>query len=262
MLRAGIFLDIENLVRCGGWGIRFRTVKKLAEAQGAAVVRANVYMAIDRRREEADEDYRKKKAEYRDAVRREGFHLVLKEVRRYRDESDHEQARADVDLDLAVDALVQSDGLDYVMIGSGDGNLLRLVTALQDRGKRVDLLSFSNTSNKLRRAVDTHFNGYLFPGILPETKDEPARMRGVMHHVIEDKGFGFLTVQTGLGVEERRDDVFLHINDFFDADGYTLHNEEFAALKTRQSVIEFDLVEQDGAKFKAANATEFREQEW
>ena len=129
-------------------------------------------------------------------------------------------------------------------------------------GKRVDLLAFSHASNALRRQVDHHYNGYLIPGILPEPKDEVQRLRGVMHHVIEEKGFGFLTVQTGLGHDERRDDVFLHINDYRDPDGYTVNNEDFANLKTRQAVIEFELVEQEAGKFKAVNATEFEEPEW
>ena len=51
MLKAGIFLDMENLNRCGGHGIQFRQIKALVEAQQAVVVRANAYMAMDRERE-------------------------------------------------------------------------------------------------------------------------------------------------------------------------------------------------------------------
>ena len=262
MLRAGIFLDLENLVRCGGWGVRFRRIRELVEAQGAVVVRANAYMAIDRQREQEDEEYSRKKADYRDAVRREGFHLRLKEIQHYRDEAGEEYTRADVDLELAVEAMQQSESLDLVMVGSGDGNLVRLVEALQDRGKRVDLLSFSRASSRLRRAVDHHFSGYLFPGILPTSKEETERMRGVMHHVIEDKGFGFLTVQTGLAPGERRDDVFLHINDYVDAEGYPVTNEEFAMLRVHQTVIEFELKEQEQGRFKAEKASGFQEPEW
>lgn len=261
-MRAGIFLDVENLVRCGGWGIRFRAVRQLVEAQGATVVRANAYMAVDRERENEDPEYRVKKAEYRDAVRREGFHLGLKEVHRHYDEEGRCQTRADVDLDLAVDAMLQAENLDYVLIGSGDGNFVRLVQALQSKGRRVDLLSFSNTSRRLRSEVDNHFSGFLYPGILPETREEIDRVRGVMHHVIEDKGFGFLTVQTGMGVAECRDDVFLHINDFADEDGLALSNEQFAAMKRRHTIIEFDLVEQEQGKFKAVDACEFVPPAW
>lgn len=262
MLRAGIYLDTENLVRCGGWGIRFGAVRELVQEQGADVLRANAYMAVDRDREEQDPEYRIKKSEYRDAVRREGFHVCLKRVQRYTDEDGEVTAKVDVDLDLAVDALLQSDNLDLVLIGSGDGNYVRLVEALQNRGRRVDLLSFSNTSNRLRRHVDHHFNGFLYPGILPDPPGEEERLRGVMHHVIEDKGFGFLTVQTGLAQEDRRDDVFLHINDFTDADGRVLTNDEFAALKRRQTIIEFELVDQGEGKYKAVDAFEFVPEEW
>ena len=262
MLRAGIFLDVENLVRCGGWGIRFRAVRQLVEAQGAIVVRANAYMAADRRRELEDPEYRIKKAEYRDAVRREGFHLCLREVRRYEDEEGRSHTRADLDLDLAVDAMLQAENLDYLLIGSGDGNLVRLVQGLQSRGRRVDLLSFANTSARLRCEVDNHFSGFLYPGILPEERDDVERLRGVMHHVIEDKGFGFLTVQTGLGASECRDDVFLHINDFEKDDGLPPSNEEFAAMKRRHTIIEFDLVKQEHGKFKAVEACEFVPPAW
>lgn len=249
-------------MRCGGWGIRFRTVRALVEAQGGTVIRGNAYMAVDRQREEQDAEYRAKKAEYRDAVRREGFRLVLKEVRHYTNENGEPYSKAEVDLDLAVDAMMQADNLDYLLIGSGDGNFLRLVNALQSKGRRVDLLSFSNTSSKLRRAVDHYFSGFLYPGILPEPKDDPDRLRGIMHHVIEEKGFGFLTVQTGLGDGDRRDDVFLHINDYSDYDGLALGNEDFASMKRRQTIIEFDLVEQEGGRYKAVEACEFVPPEW
>jgi len=262
LLRAGIFLDVENLVRCGGWGIRFKAVRELVQAQGSLVVRANAYMAVDREREQQDIEYRVKKAEYRDAVRRAGYRLVLKEVQRYRDDEGELSTRADVDLELTVDAMLQADNLDHIVLGSGDGNFVRLVEALQSQGRRVDLLSFSNTSSRLRRVVDHHYSGFLYPGILPEPKDDPERLRGVMHHVIEDKGFGFLTVQTGLAADQRRDDVFLHINDFADYEGRALSNEEFAAMKRRHTIIEFDLVEQDEGRFKAVDACEFVPTQW
>ncbi len=256
MLKAGIFLDIENLVRCGGWGIRYGAVRELVEAQGTTVLRANAYMAIDREREKLEYDFRNKKQEYRDAVRREGFHLIFKEVQRYTNIEGDTITKANADLDLAVDALLQAENLDYVLLGSGDGDFLRLVRALQSRGKRVDLLSFSNTSGKLRDEVDYYFSGYLVPGILPSNGDT-SRMRGVMHAVIEDKGFAFLSVRTGLGVTDVRDDVFCHITDFRHRDGRPVTNQSFAKLKTNHQIIEFEIVDQGDGKIKAVNVTEF-----
>ena len=256
MPKAGIFLDIENLVRCGGWGIRYRVVRELVEAQKATILRANAYMAIDSEREESDINYQRKKQEYRDAVRRESFHLVLKKVQRYRDSEGNTITKANADLDLAIDTLLQADNLDYILLGSGDGDFFRLVRALQNRGKRVDLLSFSNTSEILRCEVDNYFSGYLVPGLLPSI-DNSSLKRGVMHVFNEEKGFAFLALRTGLGVLDIRDDVFCHISDFRHRDGRTVTDQSFAQLKTQQKIIEFELVERSDGKVKAINATEF-----
>lgn len=263
MLKGGIFLDVENLVRCGGWGVRYRTIRQLVEAQGVEVIRANAYMVIDRDREEEDPAYQRKKQEYRDAVRRAGFHVVLKEIRRYHNSEGDTVVRANPDLDLAVDALLQSQSFDYVMLGTGDGDFLRLVQALQDHGKRVDLLSFSNTSEALRREVDTHYSGYLVPDLQPVQDEEARRARGIMHWVNEEKGFGFLTVRTGLGSEDLREDVFIHINDFEHIDGRAVTNKSFASLKTFQRILEFDTEEQEEGKLKATGVVEFQpELDW
>jgi uncharacterized LabA/DUF88 family protein/cold shock CspA family protein len=258
MLKAGIYLDVENLVRCGGRFMRFRVIKDLVEAQGATVLRANAYMARDAMREAADADFRRRKDEYRFAVRKAGFHLVLKDVQRYRGADGEEVSKANADLDLAVDALLQADNLDYVLLGSGDGDFIQLVRALQNRGKRVDVLSFSHTSTELRRQADYHFSGYLMPGVLP-MRETPSRLRGTMHGVNEEKGFAFLSVHTGLAVGDQRDDIFLHISDFHSADGQPVGNQSFAALKTREAVIEFDMKEQADGRFKAVNALEMPE---
>ncbi len=257
MLKAGIFLDMENLNRCGGYAIRFRQIKALVEAQQAVVVRANAYMAVDRERENMDVEYRQKRETYRNRARREGYHLILKEVRRYRNPDGETIVKADADLELAIDALLQSDNLDYVLLGSGDGDFVRLVRALQNRGKRVDLLSFMHTSTELRQEVDHHFSGYLVPGILFSERGLTQRLRGILHAVNEEKGYGFLTVQTDLGMDSIREDIFLHITDLRTVRGGVVSNADFAYLKVREAIIEFE-VEDDGDRKKAVNAIEFR----
>ena len=267
MLKAGIFLDMDNLMRNGGWGLRYDVVKALAEAQGTTVLRANAYMARDREREDEDYDYRQQKEAYRDAIRRNGFHLILKEVKRYRTAEGEEVLKANADLDLAVDGMLQCENLDYVLLGTGDGDFLRLVRALQSRGKRVDLLSFANTSGELRREVDNHHSGFLIPSLLPiEVAREPGsrevvrevpprnRMRGYMHYVHEQRGYGFLTIRTGLGLTDVTDDVFCHINDFVQP----LDNAGFSLLKTRRVVLEFDLTENADGKPKASRIIELK----
>src|SRR5262249_53374527 len=157
--------------------------------------------------------------------------------KRYRDAEGEIVTKANADLDLAVDAMLQSDNLDYILLGTGDGDFLRLVRALQSHGKRVDLLSFDNTSTDLRQEVDNHFNGFLIPGLLPPREGAERRHRGFMHFVEEKRGYGFLTVRTGLGERDVTDDVFCHIRDF-SREGQPIDNVAFAALRTRHVVLE------------------------
>ena len=114
MLKAGIFLDMENLSRNGGWGIRYEVIKEMVEAQGTIVLRANAYLAVDVERERQDTGYRIRNENYRAAIRRNGFHLIRKEVRRYFDSEGELVVKANADLDLAVDAILQSENLDYM----------------------------------------------------------------------------------------------------------------------------------------------------
>ncbi|MCB0045877.1 MAG: NYN domain-containing protein [Caldilineaceae bacterium] len=243
MLKAGIFVDVENLNRNGGWKLQYNILKQLAEAQGTTVLRANAYLAVDVQREEEDAKFRERNERYRAAVRKNGFHLVPKEVRRYYDAEGGIYLKANADLDLAVDALLQSENLDYVLLGSGDGDFIRLVRALQTRGKRVDLLSFSNTSSDLIREVDNYFNGYLVPGlVMPNDETAGHRLYGVMHAVNEEKGYGFLTTRTGLAADAVRDDIFCHISDV-QHNGSQVDNALFADLRRRHAVLEFDVRE-------------------
>ncbi len=261
VLKAGIFLDMDNLSRCGGYALQFRQVRALVEGQGTLVLRANAYMAINSERESVDMEYQQKREEYRTRVRREGYHLVLKEVKQYRDPEGQVIIKANADLELAIDALLQSANLDYVLLGSGDGDFVRLVRALQNRGKRVDLLSFMNTSRDLRQEVDNHFSGYLVPGILPDDRGPDRRIRGILHAVNEEKGYGFLTVRTGMELDSVREDIFLHISDLQTVKGGTVTNALFAQFKTRGTMIEFELAEENG-RAKAVRAVEFRPELW
>jgi uncharacterized LabA/DUF88 family protein/cold shock CspA family protein len=256
MLKAGIFIDVENLSRNGGWGIQFNVIKDIVEAQNAVVVRANAYLAIDLEREGQDGEYQRKNEDYRAAIRRNGFHLILKEVRRYTNEEGEVVLKANADLDLAVDALLQSENLDHILLGSGDGDFLRLVRALQNHGKRVDLLSFHNTSTDLRKEVDNHFNGFLIPGLIrSDERSRHGRRRGYLYKVNEEQGYGFVAMRTGLGANDQRYDIFLHINDF-SRDGRNVDNSTFAELKHRHTVVEFDLKETDKGS-QAVNAVEY-----
>jgi uncharacterized LabA/DUF88 family protein len=254
VLKAGIFIDSENLTYNGGRNMRYDVVRKLVEAQGATVLRANAYVAYDEQREQRELPYRLGKESHRNAVRRNGFHLVLKEARRYQNDEGQEIVKANADIDLAVDALLQAENLDYILLGTGDGDFLRLVRALQGKGKRVDLLSFANVNGEIRREADYHFSGFLVPDLVPK---RDSRRMGVIHHVEENRGYAYMTVREGLHVSEVRTDVFLHINDVR-VEGHPVNMQQFLNFKLRESHIEFSLVEEADGKARAVDAVEFR----
>ena len=68
---------------------------------------------------------------------------------------------------MAVDCLLQSEHLDRVVLGTGDGDFVQVVRALQNRGCRVEIVAFDNVSGNLRREADHFLSGYLIPGLIP-----------------------------------------------------------------------------------------------
>lgn len=248
MLKAGVFVDTENVNRCGGWTMRYDVLKNFVAAQGARLVRANAYMAIDREREETDGVYSRKKATFRSKLRGMGFKLSLKPVRRFRNEDGETVTKANSDLDFAIDALLQARRLDYVVLVSGDGDFARLVVALQDAGCRVDVIGFHNVSRELREVADNYCSGFLLPDLVPVLEED--RRRGYLHTVNEERYFGFITMQTGLGPGEVENNIFLHGNDL---EG-SYSNEEFARLVGNHIAIEFSITADPDGRRRAVRA--------
>lgn len=255
MLKSGIFLDIENLVRNGGWGLRYDAVRELVAEQGTTVVRANAYMAVDVQREKEDPEYRERQQNYRERVRAAGFHIVEKEVKRYHNEDGSVSTKANADMELAVDAILQAENLDYILIGSGDGDFCRLVRALQNKGKRVDALGFDNVSGELRREVDYFFPGAVVPGILP-IRSDPKRRRGILDAVNAEKGFGFISTRTGYGVTDIESGIFCHISQVTE-DGEGIDNDRFHELSRRSAILEFETFHSEKG-VQAINAVVFQ----
>ena len=49
-----------------------------------------------------------------------------------------------MDMELAVDMLTQAENLDVVILASGDSDFVRLVRAVQNLGKRVEVIAFQD----------------------------------------------------------------------------------------------------------------------
>lgn len=212
VLKTGIYVDAENVRLCGGYGMRYDVLVELANTDNSVMLRANSYLAEDRERTKTDGEYRQKLYNYHDILRQCGFKVIKKYVQRYVDDEGVVTTKANADMDLAIDAILQSRNLDRIILVTGDGDFLTLVTALQNKGCRVEVIGFNNVSTVLREAADFYLSGFLLPGLLPiqGAKDNEEWQRGTVAHYKAERGFGFMNYhQLGsFGMEMRT--VFFH----------------------------------------------------
>ena len=192
MLKTGIYVDAENIRLSGGYGMRYDILVDLANAGPSVLLRANSYLAEDRARTKDDAEYRLKLYRYHDILRQCGFKIIKKYVKHFVDEEGILTTKANADMDLAIDALLQARNLDRVILLTGDGDFIRLVLALQNMGCRVEVIAFKNVSHELKEAADSYLSGFLVPGLLPIHPDNSARQRGIPINYNADRGFGFM----------------------------------------------------------------------
>ena len=197
MLKTGIYVDAENIKMSGGYGMRYDVLVDLAGLHNSVMLRANCYLAEDRERTRKDAEYRQKVYFYHNILRQCGFKIIKKYVRRYHDEDGNVTTKANADMDLAIDALLQARNLDRIILLTGDGDFIRLITALQNMGCRVEVIGFHNVSHDLREAADSFLSGFLIPGLLPiqnatqNGSGDGEWQRGTVANFNPDRGFGF-----------------------------------------------------------------------
>ncbi|WP_275096111.1 NYN domain-containing protein [Sedimenticola hydrogenitrophicus] len=255
MLKIGVFVDAENVKFNGGYQLRYDILRRFAARDNGTLLRLNTYLAFDQERAREDGEYAKKSNIYQQMVRDYGWKIIVKHVKRYTDEEGNITTKANADLDLAVDAMLQAENLDLILLVTGDGDFLQVVTALQNRGCRVELLGFKNVSKQLQRQADAFYRGYLIPDLLPfsyEPRNEWGKpgscVRGVCTKWFQDKGYGFLRfirdISPNLWITDPRDphspyeSVFCHINELADEVTPDL-------LMHRETIVEFYLKESD-----------------
>ncbi len=247
--RVGVFVDAENVRYNGGYQMRYDVLRRFAARAGGVLQRLNTYMAFDAERAREDSEYAKKARMYQQMVRDFGWKITVKVVRRYTDESGNVTTKANADLDMAVDAMLQADKLEQVLLVTGDGDFIQVVRALQNKGCRVELIGFKNVSRQLQQEVDAFYSGFVIPDLLPISY-EPRNVwgkpgscvRGVCTKWIADKGYGFLRIMDhispDLWITDPRDEgspyasVFCHVNEL--AEDVT---EEL--LSNRETILEF-----------------------
>lgn len=248
----GLYIDVANITRNGGYGMRFDILRDFACRDGAEPVRLNAYVAYDEERAKTDRDYRDRTFNFHSTLRDYGFKVIEKTVTWYVDEAGNRFGKANADLDMAVDALLQSENLDKVILATGDGDFIQVVRALQNKGCRVEAVAFQNVSSNLKREVDLFMSGYLIPNLMPieggDTSkswgETGSRMRGVCYTYNRNKNFGFIRYIKGVGpglwiTDTRRADspygtAFAHESSFDDS-------IDISNLPSRDLIFEFDL---------------------
>lgn len=208
--------------------MRYDVLRRFACRSGEEPLRLNAYVSYDEEAARHNHKYRTGRQNYFSVMRDLGFKVIEKRVMWYTDEEGTRYAKANSDLDMAVDLLLQSENLDHVLLVTGDGDFIQVVRALQNKGCRVEVLGFSNVSRALRREADFFMPGDLVPDLLARKGAESdlpwgemgSRVRGVCYHYQHEKHYGFVRylghLSSKLWVTDRRDSecpyrtVFLH----------------------------------------------------
>jgi uncharacterized LabA/DUF88 family protein len=153
--RVGLFIDGANLystVKSLGFDIDFKRLLELFDKR-ARLVRATYFTAL--LEDEAFSSIRP----LVDWLQYNGFTLVTKPVKEFADAAGRRKLKGNMDVELAVEAMRLSSQLDHLVLFSGDGDFRSLVAALQERGKRVTVISSLTTrppmvADELRRQAD------------------------------------------------------------------------------------------------------------
>ncbi len=200
--KVGVYCDVANMYRNGGQRMQYDVLREFACRDYAEPVRLNAYVTYDAERAKRDFNYRDGAMSFHSKLRDYGYKVIVKEIRWYDDDSGSRWGKADAALYLAVDALLQSEKLNRVLIASGDGDFVNVVRALQNRGCRVEIVSLDNASNALRREADLFISGFLIPGLIPmartpggsrpEWGEIGSRVRGWCYWHEDDRGFGYM----------------------------------------------------------------------
>ncbi len=153
--RIALFIDGANLYATAkslGFDIDYKRLLGFFRQKGH-LVRALYYTAL------AEEQEYSSIRPLIDWLDYNGFTMVTKPTKEFTDATGRRKVKGNMDIELAVDAMRLADSLDHIVIFSGDGDFRSLVSALQQKGKRVSVVSTLQTqppmvADELRRQAD------------------------------------------------------------------------------------------------------------
>ncbi|MFA5154822.1 MAG: NYN domain-containing protein [Patescibacteria group bacterium] len=144
--RVGILVDVSNMYHSAknlyGKKVNFKEILLKAVA-GRKLIRATAYAIRTENKEEAP---------FVEALEQQGFEVKMKDLQVFAGGA----KKADWDVGIAIDAIKLAEKLDVLVIVSGDGDYLPLVSYLQNtKGCLVEIMAFRKTcSSKLIEEAD------------------------------------------------------------------------------------------------------------
>jgi uncharacterized LabA/DUF88 family protein len=135
--RIGLFIDGANMystMRKLRWDMDYQKLFDLFNSRGD-VVYAGYYTAVLANR--ADSGVGK----LIDWLDYHSWNVVTKPAKEYTTDDGERRIKGNMDMELAIDALIHSSHLDHVVLGTGDGDFKVLVQELQRKGIGVTVLS-------------------------------------------------------------------------------------------------------------------------
>ncbi|MCB5203402.1 NYN domain-containing protein [Neorhizobium sp. T786] len=155
--KIALFIDGANLYAASkslGFDIDYRKLLKAFQKRGY-LLRAYYYTALIE-----DQEYSSIRPLI-DWLDYNGYKVVTKPAKEFTDSMGRRKIKGNMDIELAIDAMEQSETADHLVIFSGDGDFTTLVEALQRKGRKVSVISTMATqppmiADDLRRQAD-HF---------------------------------------------------------------------------------------------------------
>ncbi len=153
--RLALFIDGANLyatAKALAFDIDYKRLLTLFRSKGH-LVRALYYTALAE-----DQEYSSIRPLV-DWLDYNGYTMVTKPTKEFTDSMGRRKIKGNMDIELSVDAMRLSEHLDHIVIFTGDGDFRALVEALQEKGKRVSVISTLQTqpamvADELRRQAD------------------------------------------------------------------------------------------------------------
>ena len=212
-MRTSIYVDEANIHMNGGYGMNYKVLKDLVVKGDCQLVHAISYIIEDSQRRQQDSEYDQKQRRFYWQLRQAGFSVKCKTMRRYEQEDGQIVTKGDMDVEIAVDCLLHAKTSDRIILLTGNGDFHRLVLALQDMGKRVEIIGFGNVSRSLQESADFYICGFAIKDLIPPPDREFLMGFPVLY--VPGGGYGFFKYYeiTDFGPEEKT--IYFHVDESF-----------------------------------------------